>query len=105
MSDLKTPSVNVIQISASSDSLHFDLDDEFDDVADEFDRTPRPNESPRPNGSPSPRSEAGSVTVLECKRLLRPNESRLVSATSQRPLTGKKVQRTLLTLRSWIRMP
>ena len=99
MSDLKTPSVNVIQISASSDSLHFDLDDEFDDVADEFDRTPRPNESP------SPRSEAGSVTVLECKRLLRPNESRLVSATSQRPLTGKKVQRTLLTLRSWIRMP
>jgi len=66
------------------DNLNFNFVDEFDDVVDDFGRTPRRDDSPES----TPRSEAGSVTVLECKQLLRPSDSRCPTSTSKRPLTG-----------------
>ena len=84
MSKAVTPlAVNVVGMS--EDDLNLNFIDEFDDVADDFDSTPRHDET----SASTPRSEAGSVAVLECKQLLRPNQSRSASATSKRPMTGK----------------
>jgi hypothetical protein len=121
MSRPLTPSVNVICIS--QDGLNFV--DEFEDLIDDFDRSPRPDANQLLSSDSLPEelsarrvefdaksnheelellslqpddTESGSphenVTILECNLLLSPGpkqiEPRSLSASSKRPLTGKK---------------